>query len=372
MKGSDTKVLYGITKSNFGGAQRYVYELARGSKDRGFDTAVLLGGQGVLKDKLESRGIRTLTLPALDRDISLYNDIKEFFSIISILKKEKPDVFHTNSSKMGGLGALAGKIARVPKIIFTAHGFAFNESNRSLLQKAILKCIYWMIILLSDHTICVSESVKNRLETWPYIKNKLVVIHNGIMPFDLVSREDARKELGIKPNTFVVGTIAELHRVKGLDILLRAWLDYTQEHKAMLVIIGDGSEGENLNLLSKKLGIENSVYFAGFVDNARKYLLAFDVFVLASRSEGFPYALLEAGFASLPVVATSVGGVPEIIKEGETGLLVEPGYPEELAHILIGLSKDEQLRKTLGENVHTFTEKEFSLAQMFDHTFMVY
>ncbi|MDB5254186.1 MAG: Phosphatidylinositol glycan, class [Parcubacteria group bacterium] len=371
-KETPLKVLIGITKSNFGGAQRYVYELARGSKDRGFNTTVLLGGNGTLAEKLRSRDIRVISFPLLSRDISLTKDFKEFLSLVRTLRAEKPDVFHVNSSKMGGLGTFAARILRVPHIIFTGHSFAFNE-QRPWVQKMFLRFLYWLTILFSHKTICVSEAGMNRISHWPFIKNKLVLIHNGIPRFDMLSREEARNKLNLKPETFVVGTIAELHRVKGLDILLRAWVDFIKVHPTShLVIIGDGDEGDNLNLLAKKLKIDHTVTFAGFVDNARKLLPAFDVFVLASRSEGFPYALLEAGRAGLPVVATSVGGVGEIISEGETGLLVQPEYPEELCHVLTGLSSDASLRATLKHNLNSFVEKEFSLEQMFSKTFALY
>jgi glycosyltransferase involved in cell wall biosynthesis len=365
------KILYGITKSNFGGAQRYVYELARESKHRGHDTAVLLGGHGVLTEKLDSRAVRVISLPHLGRDIRITKDIRAFIDIWKILRREKPDVFHINSSKMAGIGAVAARFAGVKRIIFTAHGWEFNGPGRKY-QKIFLKTLYWVTILASDLTICVSEKTKRDVESWPFVKNKLAVVHNGIAHFDYLARDEARKQLGLKEDTYVVGTIAELRRIKGLDILLTAWADFSKNRNVTLVIIGAGEEEENLTSLAKKLGISQTVYFAGFIDNARKFMKAFDVFVLASRSEALPYAPLEAGLAGLPVIATSVGGVPEIIKEDETGLLIQPEFPEELRHVLDGLRRDAELRKRLGDSLKKFVEKEYSLEQMFDRTFALY
>jgi glycosyltransferase involved in cell wall biosynthesis len=365
------KILYGITKSNFGGAQRYVYELARESKHRGFDTAVILGGKGILTEKLESRGVRVLSLNSLTRDIRLTDDLRSFVDIYKILRKERPDVFHINSSKMGGMGTLAARLAGVDKIIFTGHAWAFNEP-RPEWQKNIIKTFAWLTIMLSHTTICVSEKTKSDIAKWPFVKNRLAVVHNGSRSGELVSREEARQKLGIHEDTFAVGTISELHLIKGLDILLRAWYDFTKSNPGLLVIIGEGEERVNLKKLAQKLGIEKTVYFAGFIDNARALLSAFDVFVLASRSEALPYAPLEAGAASLPVIATAVGGVPEIIIDGETGVLIEPEFPEELCNVLQGLAADPDLRKTLGENLKKFVEKEYSLSQMFDRTFALY
>jgi glycosyltransferase involved in cell wall biosynthesis len=212
----------------------------------------------------------------------------------------------------------------------------------------------------------------NDVADWPFIRQKCEVIHNGIAPFDLIPREQARLELGIKGDTFTVGTISELRRIKGPDILLRAWKEFKQENDGALVVIGEGEERDRLFALTRALGIQDSVYFLGYMDNAKKYLKAFDVFVLASRSEALPYAPLEAGWASLPVVATEVGGVPEIIKDLETGALVQPEYPEEICYVLQNFSKEPELMKTLGANLRHFVEEEYSLGQMFDKTFAFY
>lgn len=365
------KILYGITKSNFGGAQRYVYELAREAKHRGHDTSVLLGGRGILTEKLDSRGVRFISLPILARDVKLTDDLRSFFDIYRILKAERPDVFHINSSKMGGLGAVAARLAGIKKIVFTAHGWEFN-GPRPAWQKIVFKFFSWLTLLFSHKVICVSDKTMNDVAHWPFIRSKCEVIHNGIAPFDLLSREEARHELGIKEDTFVVGTISELRLIKGPDILLRAWKEFKRENEGALVVIGDGEEREKLHALTRALGIADSVYFLGFMDNAKKYLKAFDVFVLASRSEALPYAPLEAGLASLPVVATEVGGVPEIIKDLETGALVQPEYPDEICYVLQNFSKEPELMKTLGANLKRFVEEEYSLGQMFDKTFAFY
>jgi len=365
------KILYGITKSNFGGAQRYVYELAREAKSRGHDTAVLLGGRGILTEKLDSREIRFISLPSLVRDVKAADDIRAFMDIYKILRREKPDVFHINSSKMGGMGAVAARFARVPEIVFTAHGWEFN-GPRPEWQKSILKFFVWLTLLFSSKVICVSEKMQSDVETWPFIKRKLTVIHNGVAPFDLLPREQARAELGIHPDTFVVGTISELRKIKGPDILLRAWKDFRKDNDGVLVVIGDGEERDTLHALTRALGISDSVYFLGFMDNARKFLRAFDVFVLASRSEALGYVLIEAGYASLPVIATEVGGIPEVVKDLETGALVQPEYPEEICHVLQNFSKEPELMRTLGSNLNTFVREEYSLNQMFDKTFALY
>ncbi len=356
------KIFYGITKSNFGGAQRYVFDLSIAAKKRGHDVVVLCGGQGVLIEKLAKEQIKVISLGKLQRDIAIVKEFSSFFRILKILREERPDVFHINSSKMGGLGGLAGRLAGVGKIIFTGHGWAFNEP-RPAWQKVFIKFFTWLTILFAHKIICVSEKTKGDVEKWPFIQNKLVIIHNGIARFDLAPHVD---------QTFTVGTIAELHKIKGLDVLLTAWSKFIKKHQANLVIVGEGEEKQNLQNMAKNLGISDSVTFKGLVDNARALLSSFDIFCMPSRSEALPYSLLEAGMASLPVIATSVGGIPEIVEGGITGILIPKEDSEALFSSLILLSEDEQLRKRLGANLKASIQENFSFEKMIKETFALY
>lgn len=361
MEPKSLKILYGITKSNFGGAQRYVFDLATEMKKKGVEVEVLCGGEGLLVEKLEAENIRVYSLPTLGRDISFLNDLKSFIFIYKILRQVRPDVFHINSSKMG-LGALAGRMAGTKKIIFTLHGFPWNE-DRSNLEKIMIKSLVWVTILLSHKTICVSDKAQENVSTWPFVKNKLVVIKNGIAPFSLVDRTDP---------IFTVGAVAELHYIKGLDILLKAWAKFIKNHSAKLVIYGEGEERDSLEKLSLNLGIYDSIHFMGFVPDARSHLREFDVFVLPSRSEAMPYAPLEAGLASLPVIATSVGGIPEVIEDKQNGLLIPKEDPKALLLALETLYNDENMRVKLRQNLEKTVSQEFTLEKMARATMNLY
>ncbi len=356
------KILYGITKSNFGGAQRYVFDLAEEMKRSGHNVVVLCGGQGALIDKLRESKIRIIPLAQMERDISVVKEISSFFEIIKILRKETPDVFHLNSSKIGGVGALAGRLVGIRKVIFTAHGWAFNEP-RPWWQRLVIKFFAWATILFTHQTICVSNKTKNDVESWPFITNKLTVIHNGIRDFTPSPRES---------DNFTVGAISELHRIKGLDVLLRAWSKFIKKHQAKLVIVGDGEEKQNLINMAKNIGISGSVSFRGFIDNARSMLSNFDIFCMPSRSEGLPYSLLEAGSAGLAVIATSVGGIPEIIENGTNGILIPTEDSEVLFSSLMLLAGDGDLRKRLGTNLKSSIQADFSFSQMAKETLNLY
>src|ERR1035437_2340291 len=186
------KLFICITKSNWGGAQKYVFDIATNTPRDQFDTTVLLGGTGDLKKKLDEAGVKTLVLKNSQRDIDAKKEFGLLFELIKTFKKEKPDIIHLNSSKMGFTGALAGRIAGIKKIVFTAHGWAFNE-NRSFFSKCFFRILHNMTIKLCDNTIAVSEITKNQIGK--LFRRKIVVIRNGLRDMELKNRDSAREML---------------------------------------------------------------------------------------------------------------------------------------------------------------------------------
>lgn len=247
------KILYGITKSNWGGAQRYVFDMAVAARDAGHDVSVLCGGEDILVQKLKAEKIRVISIPGFGRDIDMLGDAKRLWFIIQTLKAEKPDIFHINSAKMGGAGIFAGRLLRVPQIIFTAHGWAFNEP-RHWFQKLIIEELSWITVLCSHKTICVSEAIKRQMESKPFVADKLVVIHHGIDPF---------KVSKTKHEHLVIGTIAELHRVKGLDVAIRAFARAFKYTDTTYEIIGEGDDRPYLENLVEELGVASQVKLLG-------------------------------------------------------------------------------------------------------------
>ncbi len=376
------KILYVITKGNFGGAQRYVFDLATHLPKDQFEAVVVFGEGKTLGEKLESAGIRTISISSLKRDIGIFSDIRAFFSLLSVIKKEKPHVVHLNSSKAGVLGVLAVRVLNLftlgpnthkPKAIFTGHGWAFNE-ERSLFTKIIFYKIYWLIIVLSHNTIAVSERTKDQVAWMPFLKKKIHVIKNGIESFEIIPKLDARKVLAPELNERTwIGTISELHKSKGLDYLLKAFQNIPEKFaNVALVIVGAGEEEKSLKDLTEELHLENKVVFTGFISDAKKYLSAFDVFTLTSRTEALPYAPLEAGLANLPVVASWAGGIPEIIVNEESGLLIDVANTEKLSGALERLIVDDVTRNSLGQSLHDEVLKSFSLTRMVEKTTKLY
>lgn len=366
------KILYGITKSNMGGAQRYVFDLAREAKKAGHDVAVLCGGHGPLVDKLRSENIRVIPIPHFGRDINLLSDAKGLWFILSAVWREKPEVFHINSAKMGGAGIFSGRLLGVPKIIFTAHGWAFNQP-RPFWQKGLTKFFSWLTILSAHKTICVSEQTKKQIANWPLIQNKLVVVRNGVEKFATLPRLEARHQLGIHDEKiFLVGSFSELHPVKGLDVLIEAWEKFARNREVQFINMGEGEMRHNLEELVKLSGLQKTIILKGYTEDARKYLPALDLFVLPSRSEALPYSILEAGLAGVPVVACAVGGIPEIIESGANGILVEKENSDDLFSTLVLLEENTKLRTRLGNNLKHTIENNFSIQKMATETFKVY
>lgn len=373
--GVKKKLLFVITKSNWGGAQRYVYDLATSLPKDAFEIAVAFGGTGQkggstgrLKTLLDAAGIRTLYLSNLGRDIDAGGDLASFREIMKVFRKEKPDIVHLNSSKAGGLGALAARMAGVKQIVFTVHGWAYNEPV-SPLSKFFRWSISLITLLLSHKVIAVSEfdSIHSPFGL------PVTTIHIGIAMPTFLPREESRAQIvqavGIPHDTFVMGTIAELHKNKGLDILVEAFALTKNGH---LVVIGEGEERERLERLIRLKNLKDRVHLVGFIENAAVLLKGFDIFLLPSRKEGLPYTILEAGAAELPVIASIVGGIPEIIDDQLSGILVPAYDPDSLAEALNELMESPATRARYGARLKEKVERYFPLRGMIKKTMEVY
>lgn len=332
-----TKVLFLITKSNWGGAQRYVYDIATKLDKSKFEPVVAVGGDGVLTEMLGHAHIRVITINSLERDISIKKELLFAKELWDILRTEKPAVFHVNSSKAGGAGTLLGRLARVPRVIFTAHGWAFNE-DRPWWQKIVIKALHYITVLLSHKTIAVSKAIVDQMN-WPLAQKKMKTINPGRTIGVMYGKLEAREKLSnIHPplashiaDTWVI-TIAELHPIKRIPILIKAVEQVAKTHpKLRLVLIGDGQQRQLIEAQVKEHALHDSVFLAGSVTEAARFLKAADLFILPSKSESYGYVVHEAGLANLPVIASDVGGLRDIINNGVTGTLIPPDNPEKLA-----------------------------------------
>ncbi|MFA6389856.1 MAG: glycosyltransferase, partial [Patescibacteria group bacterium] len=383
------KILYLITQSELGGAQSYIFDLAKNLKEE-YEISVAFGlsrnrrgepGEaGELAKALKSEEISAFFLPHLKRRICPRNDLWAYFEIKALIKKLEPDIIHLNSSKISILGSLAARAVKSKKtqIIYTAHGWVFNEPMSGI-KKAFYKWAEKFTARYKDKIICVSEFDRQaalKEEIAP--AEKLVTIHNGIGEINFLTKEDARQKLNLPPDSLVIGSIGNLYKTKGFEYFIeaaasllksqlsgqtKAQAGQTARSPLAFIIIGEGGERKNLEALINKHHLEKQFILAGRISDASRLLKAFDVYVSSSVKEGLSYTLIEAVQAGLPIVATEVGGNPEVLA-GYSADLVEPGDSQALA---------EKISRHLGR---PFPIKKipqgFTLREMLEKTKKIY
>jgi glycosyltransferase involved in cell wall biosynthesis len=377
------KILYVITKSNWGGAQRYVYDLAVNMPKSQFDAVVAAGGNGALFEKLRAAGIRTHTIPGSQRNINPMKELQAFIALLQIYRRENPDIIHLNSTKMGILGGIAALCARTfrihPLTIYTVHGWAFHE-DRPRSMRLFIYMIERLGALLHAKIIVISTHDYRAARRF-LPQRKLALIPHGIENSPLLLREEARDALSIHigkniaPGAVLIGTIAELTKNKGIPyflLALRTVQNRTPDVPIHGIIIGEGPDRTLLESLIRTHGLSHTVTLAGFIPDAWKYLNAFDMVVMPSVKEGLPYTLMEAMKAGVPAVAASSGGIPDLIRHQKTGLLVPPKDAQALAHSIHRLIKHPHLCTSLGNASKQSLALNFSFNRMITHTIQIY
>lgn len=374
------KVLYIVTKSNWGGAQQYVYDLATGLPKEVFEPIVAFGPApasdvpGELGARLARASVRTILVPELSRDVG-GDDVHAFFALWRLLRRERPPEVHLNSSKAAGLGALAARLSGVQHITYTVHGWPFYES-RPLVARIVIFLLSYLTVLLSDDTIVLSERERRAMAFMPLISRRMHVIRNGIDEFPLRDRAFARAALvpeRADDDALWIGSIGELTTNKGyataiaaIDTALKAGTNIRY------VIIGDGEERDAIAADIAARGLQERIRLLGSVLDVRALLKAFDIFLLTSRKEGLPYVALEAGAAALPVIASRVGGIPELIDDGVDGILCPAGDDAAFAAAITKLASDADMRGALGTALRQTISARYDIGSMRLETYKLY
>lgn len=285
------------------------------------------------------------------------------FRLAKILRSERIQLVHTHNATCYFYGVLAAFLARTPIVVHTEHGRIFPD-------KKIIMFVNHLLSYRVDKIVAVCELLKERLHRFERINaKKIQVIVNGIdsalFNMDKIPKEKARQELGFKAEEKLIGIVARLYPVKNHSLLLKVFkLLKIEIPEARLLIVGDGPERDNLEVIAKQLGINNQVFFLGTRNDIPLILSALDIFVLCSHSEGLSLTILEAMAASLPVVATKVGGNPEVIQEGYNGFLVPPDSTVELAEKISLILKNRELGYRLGARGRELIEENYSTLKM--------
>lgn len=376
------KILHIITRLIRGGAQEVVLSMIDNLDKARYTpflaTGIETGPEGDLWDEAKEKGVEPIFIPQLIRRISPINDLISLIKIYRFIKKERFDVVHTHTSKAGILGRIASKLAGVPIIIHSPHGHIFHPdshidgvpTNRFLLK--LLLCLERFTAKFTDRIIALTEFGKrDQVRLGIGETGKYVVIHNMI---DLEryqfgnqqNLDEKKRELGLFSTSPIVGTVARLTPEKGHRYLLEAVAKIKPSIPDIkFLLIGDGPLRDELENQADKMAISDNVIFLGLHKDVPEILQILDLFVLPSLYEGLGIVLVEAMACGKPVVATSVGGVPEIVKDGQTGLLVPPHDSSALARAIKTLLDDTKRAEEMG-----MAGKE-KVGQMFDQKIII-
>ncbi len=334
--GRARRVLVLVDVLGLGGAESLAVELAAGVDPRRYRTFVVATKRGgPLEDSLRAAGVPYVVLGRRCRSSG-----RAAFRLLRLARAS--DLIHSHLFGNNVWGALAARVAGVPLLAHEHNRVGRHSRLEPLLDRLLIGPTAYRVL-------CVSEAVGEALVTAGFPPRKIEVIPNGIRLEDTVPRDLARRELGLPDDARVIGIVASLRPEKAHDLLLEAFADLIRDGRPQLVlcVVGDGPERHRLQGLARRLGIAEAVLWAGERPGARRLMSAFELSVLCSRSEGLPLAALEAMAAGVPVVATRVGSIPDLLADGG-GLVVEQGDRHGLADALATLLDDPALAHTVG------------------------
>ena len=359
------RIAYVITRSDeIGGAHIHVRDLAQWMRRQGHEVCVFVGGQGPFTKLLSSAGIPFHSLKLLKRSISLFFDWRAINELAQSLSNYHPDLVSLHSAKAGFLGRVVCKKLTLP-VIFTAHGWSFAEGI-SQPTRSVYCLLERLSAPMADKIITVCKTDRQyALKHMVGRSEQIVAVNNG-MP-DILDEYFANP---VNTSARIV-MVARFEKQKDHSTLIKA-LCGLKDIKWELNLVGNGPLLEDIRILVEKFGLRDRVKFLGRRNDVQQILSKSDIFVLASFWEGFPRSILEAMRASLPVVASSVAGVPEAVDDGKTGFLVEPGNVNQIREQLRLLIQDPELRKTLGKNARIKYEKFFTFEMMAKKTLNIY
>lgn len=382
------RILYLITQTKWGGAQKYVLELAEYfAKHNEVHIAygeVSKTNQQFL-DTCHRLNIKTWPIKYLIRDIDLSNEFLATKEITQLLHKNNYNIIHLNSSKAGAVGSLAAMFFNLnplnvrSKIIYTAHGYVFNEPLNKFVKKAYLLSETFSAGI-QQRIIAVSEyDRQSALAHKICAPHKISVIHNGLNEknYNFLAKEKALADLKLDPQYRYWGTIASFYKVKGYAYLAETVKMLKEEAPAFfthnrLVWIGEGPELAEIKKYLNTSNLSDYVKIIKPTDQDWRFLKAFDCFILPSVKEGLPYSILEAGLAKIPVISTEVGGLPEIIRDKENGYLVAPANHLALKNIILELEQNQHKKAECAEKNYLNIKQNFSLDQTIAETEKIY
>ena len=344
------KVMHVIARLNIGGAALYVIQLTSYLAEPGYRSQLVCGlvgkSEGDMQYVADDKHIPVTIMPSLGREISPVGDLATVFRLWRLMRRERPDVVHTHTAKAGFVGRLAAWLAGVPVIVHTFHGHVF-AGYFSPAKTRLFLTLERLCARLSTTIITLSDALKRELTEVYHITqpDRVAVIELG---FELGGLEKLPRHQGafraqhdVPADAPLVGIVGRLVPIKNHDLFLQAARRVLERLPgAYFAIVGDGERREELSALACSLGIDHRVRFTGWITDVLPVYSALDALVLSSNNEGLPVSLIEALAAGVPVVATAVGGVIDLLDGGRLGAMVPPDDPGALADAVFAALTD--------------------------------
>jgi len=376
------RILHIITRMTRGGAQENTLATVRGLAQKGYQTVLVTGPswgpEGEILSKALREGHQVVLLPELGREIDFIKDPAAFLKLFWLILWGHFDLVHTHMSKGGLIGRLAAFLARAPLIVHTPHGHIFHSYFSRATERFFL-FLERRLARVTNRLIALTESeFREHVDFYVGSKEQWSVIPSGVDD-SLFQQPSAavklalRERFKIPAGAMVVGFVGRLEPIKGALFLVQAIPEILESApKTYFVFVGNGQEREMLQSKISALGAESSVTFTGDQRGIADFVSIFDVQVVPSLNEGMGRVIVEAGFMEKPVVASEVGGIPDLILNGKTGLLVPPKDSAALAQAVLKVLKDTLLALKLGKNLRLHVTAGFTEKQMVEKIDAVY
>jgi glycosyltransferase involved in cell wall biosynthesis len=373
------RVLRVIARLNMGGPALHVAYLSAGLVERGYDTTLVAGtlarGEESMAHVAEERGVAVVVLPELSREIAPLHDLRAARRLAHLIREQRPHILHTHTAKAGAVGRLAAlfaRDARPPIVVHTFHGHVLRGYFGPV-RSRLFRLLERRLARTATALVAVSPEVRDDLVALGVApREKFTVIRLGIELDRRVAagqdgRAETRRQLGVPDERFVVGWIGRMTAVKRTDNVLLAFKGLRERGvDACLCMVGDGPDRDQVEQQAHRLGIMRRCLFLGYQEDVAPFYAAFDALVLPSGNEGTPVSAIEALAGGRPVVATRVGGVPDVVRDGQDGFLVEPGAVDDLADRLARLATDPELRRRMGESGRARVLERYSVRRLLD------
>jgi len=380
------KIAHIISRMVSGGAEKNTAYTVWGLNKQRYSVDLIVGddfSRSIIERCIKNGNgeVNVIQVKGLKGPLNFIYDPVILWKLIRLFKRNQYDIVHTHTTKTGVLGRMAARYVKVPIIICGLHGSSFRAFNSRILN--------WALIYLekltgkyTDAYISVSSIIAERYKREGIGKNsRYYTVLSGMdlkKFYDIKSKVDKKsiaRELNIDSDAFIIGNVARLEAVKGHTYLIDAFkivIEKRKDAKVVLLIVGEGEERENLAQYARRKGLEKRIIFTGYRKDIEKIMGIMDMMVLSSLREGLPRVLVQAAAAGLPSVAFNVDGVPEIVRDGTNGFLVEPKNVNALSEKIVRYIDDRNLQKLHGANGRDIVIGKWSIEEMVDQIDTIY